>query len=396
MLYFYSARTVRGEKIKGSLEAGSQYEALSMLFERGLIVVSLQEKKKSENMRLFPSRRKILSLEDLCLFFTHLSAMISMGGTLSDSLYIMESELPQATLRSILQKIQDELRGGKSFSESLGLSGDWPPGVLAMVSAGEESGELLKMLRYLSSYFMQRRVFRKKLIGALVYPAFVAIVSVVVLNILFFKVFPQIEAVLADLGIALPASTRLFLSFSKFFLTVGIGIICGVLGMLSFTNCFLKKSLWDKIISKNKLWKEVFLSRSFQTLAALLNSGVPLLEAIKLSGSVTGNKKVERSFFTVAENVEKGLSLGESLRFQEDFFSPLIVRILSLSEKSGTLRQTLPLVSDRLKEEAQDRMKRIEVLAEPIMIFSLGGIVLIFVGMLFFPLLNAFQRISLF
>lgn len=95
MLYSYSARTARGEKIKGSLEAGSQYEALSMLFERGLIVVSLQGKKKNENMRFFPSGRKNLSLEELCLFFTHLSAMISMGGTLSDSLYIMESELPR-------------------------------------------------------------------------------------------------------------------------------------------------------------------------------------------------------------------------------------------------------------------------------------------------------------
>lgn len=395
MTFSYTARTSTGQKTEGSLKADSEEQALAILHESGLFVISL---KKRIRLVIKKEKRITLSLTHLSLFFNHLSAMLSMGGTLSQALCLLEKEMEEPLVSRLVKRVNEKLLHGHSLSESLHLSGKWPIGVISIIRAGEESGELLTVLQHLTSHFRWKRTFQKRLFSAFFYPAFVALVSLVVINILFFKVLPQLESTLNDLGIVFSPLFSISLKVIKIICSVGVigggAIIATIYCINHICNVSIGKGAWHWLLSKSRICRNISLARSFQMLAVLLKSGIPLLKALKLAGEISGNKKIRESFSIVAEHISLGHSLSQALLTQKEYLPPLIVPILALSERSGTLIESLIQISVQLNEDSQQNMKRLEVLIEPILITCLGVFLLIFISALFLPLFKTFQNIS--
>lgn len=394
----YQALDVRGKKAKGVLEADNARQARQLLRERKLTpltveLASQQEKMLASGKSWF--KRKI-SASELALITRQLATLVAAALPIESALLAVAEQCDKPRLKNMMMSVRSKVVEGYSLAEGLAEF----PHVFdhlfrSMVAAGEKSGHLDQVLNRLADYTEQRQHMRNQILMASVYPVVMVVVSLLVIGILLAAVVPKITEQFEHMGQQLPALTRFMISASEVVQQHGIWVLIGLmLAMVGWQRMLTKpkfKLNYDRRILKVKVIGRIVNSintaRFARTLSILNASGVPLLEAMRISADVLSNTHMRQSVAEAAARVREGASLRAALD-QTKLFPPMMLHMIASGEKSGQLDGMLERAADTLDREFEMTMTVSLEIFKPLVVIILAVIVCLIVMAILLPILE--------
>ncbi|HUI08159.1 MAG TPA: type II secretion system F family protein [Verrucomicrobiae bacterium] len=340
--------------------------------------------------------------QDLVVFTRQLATMMDAGLPLVQSLTALEEQTDSKTFKPVLRNITEKVEQGQAFSEALAEH----PRVfsrlyVSMVEAGETGGLIAEILNRLASYLEATARLKKKVKSAMAYPVIVCCIATSIALFLIIKVIPIFAGIYKDFGAQLPAPTQVLINISNvirsYFLLTVFGVAAGVFGFFRLKRTKRGAAVWDRTKLRipifGKLIHKIAISRFARTFAALLRSGVPILETLHIVGQSSGNSVVERAVEQTAASIERGDNLALALR-QHSVFPPMLVRMVSAGEQTGKVDVMLEKISDFYDEEIEATLSGLTSLIEPLLIVFLGVVVGSIVVCMFLPIFKLNQIVQ--
>lgn len=385
-----------GKVIKGTVQADTRDSASKLLTEKGLFVVSMDQKKQSvwglNNFKFIAT----VSAKDKVIFIRQLATLVKAGLPITQALNTAIEQIDNKKFKDIVGKIRADVEGGSALSEAFGRYPEtFNRTFISLVNAGEQSGTLDKALEKLADQMEKDHLIVSKIRGAMVYPlvVLVAILGLVVFMVI--TVVPQIKSLYEELGKSLPFLTRMLLALSSFlqnfwWLTI-IAIIAAAAGFRGYIRTTDGRRRWDKLKLDlppfNGLFRKVYMARFTSTLGVLVNAGVPILEALAITADAVGNVVIKAEVLEAAEKVKSGNALSGELAKKKHFTS-LVPQMIKIGEDSGTLGEMLDRVAKFYEDEVDQAVKNLSTLIEPILLVVMGGLVAIVIMAVLFPVYN--------
>jgi type IV pilus assembly protein PilC len=378
MTFQYRVRDPLGNTHDGNLEAPSLEDARQQLRRDGFQVLEIEEADSAGG--LFPKR---VSKNEIIYVTAQLAIMVDTGITLSAALAGILEQEPNPTLRKILVELRDAVEAGEDFSAALARYPHlFDKTYRSLVKASEATGTLGTMLDRIAGYLRKQLETRGKVRAALAYPTVMMILAIGVTIFLLTYILPKFTPLFKSRGTNLPAPTRVLMSLSDAMLGYwylwAAGAVLLVIGFLmgKRTEPGRKALDWVRIHTPiiGPMFRKVTISRSIRTLGTMLSSGVPVMEAIRLAGEVSGNYYYEKIWEQVLEEVTGGRRICEVLR-RNPLFPRVLVQMIAAGEETGKLDQVLERVSTYYDGEVETSVKAATSLIEPIMISVMGVIV---------------------
>ncbi len=399
-LFFYSAKSNDGTQIKGRVEAADKSQAIRILKEKELFILSLEEKGTLtsgglvKNKSLFFSRH--IRTEDLMIFTRELSTMISAGFPLMSSLEILREDMHNPDVEDILIRLASNLKEGMSFSGSLEQYPEVFPRLYTnLVKAGEASGELDKILQSLALYLETSERIRRKIHAAMVYPVILVITSIIIVSAFVLYAIPKFKKIYDLFESKMPVLTRIFLDFSAFLqhniLLIVIVLAAAYIGLFTYIRTPAGKRRFDRLKLTfpviNEMYRRIVIARFSRTLALLYSSGVPLLQAFSLVANVSDNVIIVETITNVATSVQEGESIVAPLKISK-LFPSMALHMIDIGEKSGTLDKMLLKIADLYDFQVENWLSSLTTLLEPLLVMSLGLLIGFFVLIMALPIMN--------
>ena len=391
--YNYIAIDKNGKRIEALHSAESEKNLVSTLSANQLTIVSITEQKKRAS--IFKKSTKIKS-DDLILFSRQLATMVNAGLPLVQGLDTLADQMENPSLKTLVRKLEDDVEGGESFSQALLKHQKvFSEFYVSMIRAGEESGTLDEILNRLATYLENSAKLARKVKSALVYPAVVTVMSILIVMVLILKVVPTFKNIFDAFGGTLPLPTRVLIGTSDILKDYFL-IVAGILAVAFF---LLRKyvrtekgrlqfdGLKLRIIIFGSLMKKVALAKFARTLCTLIKSSVPILKALEIVGATSGNKVLEKTLSSVGIGVKEGKTIAEPL--SKSRFSPaMVVKMISVGEKTGALEDMLTKIADFYESEVDAAVDGLTSVIEPVLICFLGIIIGSIVIAMFLPILK--------
>lgn len=390
--FSYRALDSNGLETSGNLEAESARQARNMLRERGLFPTSVNTVAGSETA----VRKSRLPATELCLITRQFSALLGSGLTVEQALAALAEQADSSGARVILSAVRSDVMAGHSLRAALDrFSHAFPPIYRASVAAGEKSGQLSTVMSQLAEYIERQDSLRRQTLQALLYPAIVAFVALLVVIGLMTYVVPQVIEVFQHSKQALPVLTRGLVFVSGILRHYGwlilVVLICSV---IAFRYALRDESIryqWDaRLLAQPMLGKHLRAldtSRFASTLAILVSSGVPLLSALDAGKQVITRRPLRQAVAQAADRVREGLALSAALR-QTRAFPPLLAHMAASGEATGELAQMLSRCAQLQQNEVETRTSTLTTLLEPLLLLVMGGTVLLIVLAVMQPIIN--------
>ncbi len=383
MKFNYQARTKEGKIKSGVVEASTKEAAFEVLKGRGLYVTAIEKYSPpvyARKMKIFER----VSRKDVVHFSRQLAIMFQSKVPLVESFRTLAKQTDNETFKEKILGAAQEIEGGMQLSKALG---EYPKifskFYVSMVRSGEASGKLTEVFNYLADYLEREHHFHSKLVGALVYPAFILFVFVSVVAIIITFVIPQLASVLEQTEQELPWITRFVISASTFLRAKGwivILVLVG-LGFLAYrlVRTAIGKKFSDRYLLKLPLLgsflKKLYLARLALNLSTLISGGLPIVQALEITASIIGNSVFEKVIYHTRDEVRKGETMSSVLRRYPEVISPLFLQMIVVGEKTGGLEKTLGNVVDFYQKDVDRGLDEFIKLLEPILIIVLGLVV---------------------
>ncbi len=360
--YRYSAYDGKGALKKGKLDAPGTQQAAETLALQGLVVVEISEDSSSG-----PKRVRHLSLDDHETFCRSLATYLKAGLPLSEALKLLERQGGKK-LGFLYGSLRQAVEGGRRLSAALRDSGCFDDNVCSMVESGERGGTLDQVLQQAVGLYSMQASLRRKLQSAMTYPVIMMVVGLGVVGFLMAYVVPKVAVLFSDMGRALPMPTRILMFISEIFQMAGIPALIGVLILfvLVKTGRVRIKVPFFRGIKEN-----IVLSLVTSNLSSLIRSGIPLVQALRMS-SVLDPKKDR--WVKVSDQIKGGLRFEKALE-KDGTFDEDLVYFVRIGEMGGDLAGSLEQISQTRWERAKSSMERMANLIEPIMVLFLGVVV---------------------
>jgi type IV pilus assembly protein PilC len=391
--YTYVARDAGGARRDGMLAANSSNEALEVLRHRQLTPIGIQETlvKGAKDRKSARGRVKSADLGAMCW---QLSTMLEGGMSITAALDIIAEDTENLQLRQVLQQARTRVSEGRLLSDGLGGA----PKVfnrlaIAMIVAGETSGDMGQALRSLAEHFDSRDRIAKKIRGAIAYPIFVVTLITVVIIGIMTVIMPRFQAIFNQLGSKLPAFTQAFMAFydtlrhNALYFVVAGALATGAGVLLSRTKGGHR--FWSRLVLRmplfGKLFRESFVALFCRTIATLLESGVPILDALEILRGMTTNDVIVSAIARVKQHVTGGSNVALGMA-AAGFFPNMVVKMTQVGEESGDLSAILRKTSDHYERRIASTIEAMTSLLEPFMIVTIGAIVLVVVIALYLPI----------
>lgn len=393
--FSYVAKDNQGLRLTGILEASEEHAAIEVLHKKGLIVISVKEEK------IRKARQQGVKLDDLVVFSRQLATMVESGITLVQALSILSEQAENKILSDITLGIKDDIESGSTLYDAIGKY----PKVFSnlyvnMVKAGETSGLLDEILDRLASYLEKSSALQRKVKSALVYPIVVISMAFIITIVLLIKVVPTFKGIFATLGGTLPLPTQVLIGISdimrRYFFFVVIGFF--ILGFLfnKYINTKRGRYQFDARILRvpvfGPLFRKVVVAKFSRTLATLVKSGVPILNALEIVGRTCGNVVVEETVNNTRNSIREGEPIAEPLA-KGGVFPPMVVRMISVGEQTGQLEKMLNKIADFYDEQVDAAVSGLTSMIEPLVIGLLGIIIGGIVLALFMPIFKITELI---
>lgn len=375
-LYKVKAVNMSGVNLGETIEAKDVNNLKAILREKGFIPIEISEVKQKRSLFHTINERDIL-------FFTQeLSSLLDAGLPLDRALGTLREHTAKPAMRNIIDRIMKDIEKGRSFSQAISGYPDFSDVYVNIIKASEAMGTLEESLRRLARFYEINISAKEEIKGALIYPLLLACVGVIAIGVIVFYVIPRFEKMFSELGATIPLTTSLVFSLSGFLSSYWWVIMAFILLSFSGFRYYAMKPegrlLWDRIRLRIPFLKDIFMriaiSRFLRTLGSLLEGGVPLLDALRLSRDVTGNRFISESLSPIEDGVRKGRGVSVPLK-EISIFPPLIVEMVAVGEEAGRLEETFLRIAERYETETRELIKRGVRLFEPLMIVLMGGIV---------------------
>ncbi len=408
--FAYSARDKTGRKIEETAQAPSKDALLEELRGKGLLVSSVSEQKtvsraKSKGMgqiTLFQGRVK---LRDLSIFYRQFATMINAGVSLVRCLDVLEQQTSSYRLKQIIREIETEIEGGASLSRAMGkYPTTFTQLAIGLVRAGEVGGVLDETLGRLATFVEKDMELRRKVKSAMTYPVLVLIFATGIVLLLTTYILPQFIQLFKDLGLQedkFPAPTRFMMNASKFITHKWWLAILIVIGMIIVFNRIRAtktgKRYYDMLALKvpvfGSLIHKIAIARFSRTLATLLGSGVPILQAMETTAGTISNDMISDAVLAARANIRQGDTIADPLAASRQF-PPMVVQMVSIGEETGQLDNMLEKVADFYEAEVDATLTGLASAIEPLLIVFLGVIVGFIVVSMFLPLVEIINQLS--
>jgi type IV pilus assembly protein PilC len=411
-VYQYEVADRRGSLSRGTAEAAEQAELITRFRERGQIVLSLSPTTagamgKSADlgpvMAGFRESYKRMSsgvnLGTVLLFTGQLAAMLGGGLHLVRILTALAAESTHKVFSKILERVRDDITAGSTFADALAQH----PHVfnqlyISVVRAGEVSGSLPVVLDTLTTYLEKTDAIRRKVKGAIAYPAVILTVAILIVMFMIIKIVPIFESVYTKANAQLPLPTRVLILISStirsYLLVVILGVLLlGVLvyalsqtpvGRRFFDTLKLRMPLFGSLIRKS------IMARTCRTLSVLLNAGIPLIEAMETVSKVSGNSVIESAMADATQRMRDGGTIAETLR-ETGHFPEMITQLVATGEESGTLPTMLAKAATYYEQQVDQAVATLSSLIEPVMIVVMGAIAGAVIFALYLPIFSIGQ-----
>jgi type IV pilus assembly protein PilC len=347
-------------------------------------------------------RRKKVSLKTLLLFSQELAALLKAGLPLLQGLNLMLERMREPVFREVLTQVRDQVESGSELSDAFGRFGDlFPPLFASTLKAGERSGDLEMVIRRFVRYLRLVLEARKRVFSALIYPAVLIGLSIVMLMVMSIFVVPRFRIFYDAMDLELPFLTRaivggsVFLRDNAIFIALGLVVASGVYarwkqttaGRLTIDRARLRAPFLGPVLHR------FAISEFCRSLATLLSGGMPLVPALEISTGAIGNAWVRSKVEPTAQRVREGQAFHATLE-GTGVFDDLAIDMIKVGEATGGLDVMLSSVSDFLDEEVETRMQRILQLIEPLMLVVMGSLVALLLIAVYLPLFSALGKVQ--
>ena len=403
----YTAVDRGGRQHKGVLEGDTPRQVRQLLRDRGLLptqvneVMERQRRSASSGNIKFGLRRGI-SAADLALVTRQLATLLRSGMPLEETLLAVGQQSEKPRLKSIILGVRSRVMEGHTLASGLGeFPQAFPEIYRATVAAGEQSGHLDPVLERLADYTESRQQLRQRISHALIYPVILVTLAIFIVSALLVYVVPKVVGVFENTGQELPGLTRAMIAGSDFLRDYGfvlLGLIA--LGLFVFSRLLRRlefRRRWDRFLLRlpliGRLTRGINTARFTRTLSILAGSGVPVLEALRISGDVVGNVPMREAIEETAVRVREGAPLGRSLGSSR-LFPPMTMHLISSGEASGELENMLERAADNQEREVDSLVGAMLSILEPALILFMGVIVLAIVLAILLPIFQLNQLVA--
>ncbi len=399
--YKWAGKTLKGAATRGETIAGNRDELISTLRRQGILPTVITE--TAQPKKLFRPKKQKITDKDIVVFTRQFATMFGAGIPIVQSLDIMSKQSDNKALGAVIAQIKSDVETGITLSDAIKKH----PRIfddlyVNLVAAGEAGGVLDAVLMRLAGYIEKAMKLKKKVKGAMIYPAIVISVAALVIAIIMIFVIPIFAKIFTEMGVALPLPTRSVIWLSNFLAGVGgIAIFAGIgstiYGIRRYRRTERGKTNTDRVLLQmpvmGDLLKKVAVARFTRTLGTLLSSGVPILEGLEICAKSSGNKVVERVVFDVKKEVSSGKTVAEPLS-KSEVFPAMVVQMINVGESTGALDQMLVKIADFYDDEVDNAVANLTTMLEPLMMVFLGTTIGFIVVALYLPIFKMGEVVS--
>jgi len=395
MKFNYQARTKSGDIQTGMVEASDRDAAFNVLKTHGLYVTALEETSAlpfyAKKLNFF----EITGKKDIVLFSRQVAIMFKSDVPIIEAFRSIASQTRKIKFKEKILKIAQEVEGGNSLSNAFRLYPKlFSSFYVNMVKSGEASGKMSEVFLYLADYLERESAFRSKIKGAMVYPVFIIFVFLAVVILLMVYVIPQLTEVLKGTEQELPLSTQMVMAASDFFKKEWWLILLILTGLIIALFRFVKskngKDFFDKNLLKipvlGTFLKKFYLTRLALNLSTLISGGLPITQALEITGEVVGNEVYQEIMSETRDQVRKGETISSVLKKHPQTISPLFYQMVAVGEKTGSMGSSLKNVVEFYQQDIDRSLDNFIRLLEPIFIIILGGVVAGLMGAVLLPI----------
>ena len=408
MEFQYKVKAQNGNVLRGNHAADSEKELISWIREQGWIPIevkaatgkaaSAKSGSSSSASDFFDLSPKVKS-KDKLIFFRQLATMIMAGVPIVSALEILVQQTGNRRFKKILRRVFERVSSGVPLATALAENPKcFDTLAISLIRSGEESGTLDSSLGRLSWFIESQENLRKKIISAFTYPGAVMSIALLVLGILCVVVVPQFQKAFSGLGVKMPALTLAIFDIGQWaqhnWKKIPIAIIIIVVAIRFLSKFPAMRYPIDVVKLKLPIFGGIIykacISRSFRTMGALLQAGVPVLQTIELAGEVAGNEKIRRNFFAIRDAAAMGSTMNSVMK-ERKLFPPMVCHMVAVGEETGRTDDMLSKIADWYEGELEETIKRLSSVLEPVLVVFVGGIVAIMVIAIFLPIIASIQ-----
>jgi type IV pilus assembly protein PilC len=407
--FAFRAVDVAGIPSQGEVDAETKVQVSEQLRQRGLIVLDVSEKSEALKLESLIDRFRRVPLRDLSVFSRQFATLIASGMPMLRALHTLEDQTESEKISHAVGEVRKDVEAGSSLAQAM----ERHPKVFdklyrSLVRAGESSGQLEGALERIAYQLEKLDALHRQIRSATVYPAFVFTFACVVLIAVVAFIIPVFVGVFKDIASStpgaspeLPAITRFTVGLSDFvtgfwFIWVP-GVPLSIFAFMRFKKTDRGREIWDQVKLRlpahiGDIVQKVAVARWSRTLSGSVAAGVPLLQAIKVTGETSGNVLVERAMDEVYDSIKEGGSLAAPIK-RNDVFPPMVGHMVAVGEETGQLDQMLTKIADFYEAEVDAKVKALTALIEPLMIVFVGGAVGFIVISMYMPMITVYNNI---
>lgn len=378
----WEARNKSGQIQKGVMEAENTGLVEAQLKKFGFSGITIKEEGKGGGIQIkLPGfGAKKVETKDLVVFTRQFATMIDSGLPLVQCLEILAGQQENPTFKDVLFKVKEAVESGSTFADALSKH----PNVfdelyVNLVAAGEVGGILDTILSRLAAYIEKAMKLKKQVKGAMVYPATIMSIAVIVVGVILIFVIPTFAKMFTEFGGELPAPTKFVIALSNFFKKYIIVMIAAGFGLKYVIGKYYKTPVGRKNIDKmalrapiaGPLIRKVAVAKFTRTLGTMISSGVPIMDGLEIVAKTAGNKIVEEAIFGVRQSISEGKTMAEPLAAC-GVFPPMVVQMISVGEATGAMDTMLNKIADFYDDEVDDAVSALTAMMEPLLMVVLG------------------------
>lgn len=401
--YHYTARRDQGAPVCGEVAGETKAAAIAELRRKGFTVIRLEKKWELFDLNKLRESATPIKARDKAVLTRQFATMINSGLAVMRALSILEKQTENLRLRRLIGAVRADVEAGMPLSDAMAKHPvAFDRLYVAMVRAGETGGALDQTLDRLAVQLEKDDSIRRSIKSAVAYPALIGAFAVLMMFGMILFVIPVFATMYKDLGGELPSLTQLMMTISAlmtgyWFVVFPLLIVIGW-SILRFKKTEQGHRVWDRMKLKlpmklGPVIQKVAVARFSRTLATLLSSGVPILQAIDITGATSGNSVIEESMVYVTKSVGAGETIARPLSCAP-VFPPMVSNMISIGEETGTLDSMLHKIADFYEDETDAAIKSLTSIIEPIMMMFIGGMVGLIVVSMYLPIFNMMNLVK--
>jgi type IV pilus assembly protein PilC len=395
----WKGRDRGGRAQSGVLVADNKEAVFAVLRRQQIVPIAVKEKGKEIAL---PKLRRGINEKSLAVFTRQFSVMIDAGLPLVQCLQILGEQQENKAFQRVILTVREDVEAGSSLANALKKHPQaFSELYVNMVAAGEAGGILDTVLQRLATYIEKAARLKAQVKSALIYPAAVIAIAILVVYIILWKVIPVFATLFISLGAELPLPTRIVVALSRFIGRFWWAIIAAVVAAAFFVRQYYQtengKMTIDRLMLRSPIigliLRKIAVARFCRTLGTLLSAGVPVLEALDITARTSGNAVIEQAILQVRKAVEEGKTVAEPLKATEQF-PPMVVQMISVGETTGAMDTMLAKIAEFYEEEVDLAVAGLMKLIEPVMIFFLGVVIGGIVISMYLPMFDLISKIG--